>query len=324
MEVFPTPLDDWRAAFSADAGIILLAIILDQILPEPPATLHPVVWIGRSITAFERVAPHAPLPAFAFGAAVVILLAAASGALAWAAMTGLAALHVVAYVIGGALLLWTTFAVRGLVDAAARTQRALESERLDHAREQLISLVSRERASLSPALVSAAAIESVAENTTDSFISPWLAFGVFGLPAAAAYRVVNTFDSMWGKRGRYEYLGKFPARLDDVLNYLPARLSAVLMLAAARLGSGSATLGWRIMRRDQHITESPNAGWTMSAMAGLLGRRLEKADHYNLGGEFPPPAADDIGRGNRIALGSAGLGAVAALALLALRHWALA
>ncbi len=322
MEVIPTPLDDSRAAFAADAGIILLAIILDQILPEPPAALHPVVWIGRTITAIERFAPHAPLPAFAFGAAVVILVAAASGALAWAAMTGLAALHAVAYVFGGALLLWTTFAVRGLVDAAARTQRALEAERLDNAREQLISLVSRERASLSPALVTAAAIESVAENTTDSFISPWLAFGVFGLPAAAAYRAVNTFDSMWGKRGRYEHLGKFAARLDDALNYLPARLSALLLLSAAPLGSGSGAQGWRIMRRDQHLTESPNAGWTMSAMAGMLGRRLEKADHYNLGAELPPPAADDIGRGNRIALGSAGLGAVASLALLALGHWA--
>ena len=319
--MIPTVYSEWWGNLALDVAVILLACTLDRFLPELPARIHPVVWMGRTIAALERLAPGRPAPAFVYGALVALLTIGAWGALAWLIVFGLSELGPIAYVLGGALLLRVSFTLRGLTSAAAETQAALETRNLELARERLMSLVSRDRASLSAPLVAASAIESVAENTTDSYISPWLAFVVIGAPGAIAYRVANTLDSMWGKRGRYEYLGKFGARLDDAINLVPARLSAMLLLLGGLLIGSPFRRGWKIMWRDQRITESPNAGWTMAAMSGLLGRRLEKLDHYDLGSEFPEPDADDIGRSNRIAEVVGLLGIVLALGVLALRHW---
>jgi len=321
MSMFPMIYSDWWVNLAVDVGVILLAFILDWLLPEPPARGHPVVWMGRMISGFERIAPQSPKMALVFGAGAVAFIVAIWGALAWLAMVGLTELGTVAYLLGGAVLLRTSFTVQGLIMAGAATQQALETEGLERAQHSLRSLVSRDRAALSAPLVAASAIESVAENTTDSYVAPWLAFAMLGVPFAVAYRAINTLDSMWGKRGRYEYLGKCAARLDDLVNLVPARLSAGLMLLSGALLGLPARQGWRIMTRDQRTTESPNAGWTMSAMAGLLGRRLEKPDHYDLGAEFTRPGSQDIGHGNRVARGTALLGVVVALGVLTLRHW---
>ena len=173
---------------------------------------------------------------------------------------------------------------------------------------------------LPESLVTAATIESVAENTTDSYIAPWLAFAILGVPGAMANRAINTLDSMLGHRGPLEYLGKASARLDDVVNLVPARLSALLLLIAGSLCRLPERRGWQTMLRDQSLTASPNAGWTMSAMAGLLGARLEKVGHYCLGQEMPEPDADDISKAVRIGERAAALALFLALGLLAARH----
>ena len=199
--MFPMIYSDWWANLAVDIGVILLAVTLDWLLPEPPARVHPVVWMGRMISGFERIAPQSPTAAFVFGAGVVAFIVAIWGALAWLAMVGLTELGTVAYVVGGAVLLRTSFTVQGLIMAGAATQQALETEGLERAQHSLRSLVSRERDVLSAPLVAASAIESVAENTTDSYIAPWLAFAMLGVPFAVAYRAINTLDSMWSKRG---------------------------------------------------------------------------------------------------------------------------
>ena len=107
--------------------------------------------------------------------------------------------------------------------------------------------------------------------------------------AALAYRAANTLDAMIGYHGEYEHLGKAAARLDDLLNLLPARLTSALLLAAGAVGGGDLGTGVAITRRDHGRTASPNAGWPMSTIAGLLGTRLEKPGHYTLGDELPPP-----------------------------------
>ena len=313
-------LSMWWDSLALNALVFVLAVVLDRLLPEPPSSVHPVVWMGRAITALERWAPESPTLAFLYGCAIVAAVVGTSSALAWLVVTALTWVGPLAYVVGGAVALRTTFTVRGLTTAADETRRALEEDRLDEARASLRSLVSRDPSTLSAPLVAASAIESVAENTTDSYVGPWLAFALLGVPGAAAYRAVNTLDSMIGYRGRYEYLGKAAARLDDAVNLVPARVSALLLLAAGAMGRLPVSRAWRTVRRDSSRTASPNAGVTMGAMAGLLGTRLEKPGHYRIGEGMGEPEPGDIGEAIRIAERAAPLALVMALGLLAARH----
>ena len=312
--VFPTLWD----GFVLNATILVLAYALDRFLPEPPAAIHPVVWMGAAASLLARVVPERSLSAFLYGALIVVVIVGASAVAAFMLVALLSWIGPIAYVVGGAVLLRPMFAVRGLTSAARATQTALEGDQPDAARESLRSLVSRDAASLSESEVAGAAIESVAENTTDSCIAPWMAFALFGLPGAVAYRAINTLDSMIGYRGRYEYLGKAAARLDDIINRIPARMSAILLLLAGGVSGHRMRRGWSTMLRDHGLTASPNAGWTMSAMSGLLGRRLEKAGDYQLGDELPEPGAGDIGDSVRIGERAGVLGLAVSLALMAL------
>ncbi len=154
---------------------------------------------------------------------------------------------------------------------------------------------------LTEAEVAGATIESLAENLTDSLTAPLLAYVIGGLPAAWAYRLINTADAMWGYRTpELEWLGKFPARLDDALNWLPARLTGWLLVIAARLSGEDATGAAQTMLAQHSHTPSLNAGWTMSAMAGALGITLSKQDTYQLTGGQAQPKAATITRALRI------------------------
>jgi len=210
-----------------------------------------------------------------------------------------------------ALLLKPVFAFRSLLEAGRAVQRAMSGEQLEEARRLLSwHLVSRETSALSERHAASAAIESLAENLTDSFFAPLLAFVVGGLPLAWFYRFVNTADAMIGYRTvELEYTGKFAARLDDALNWLPARFSAVCIVLAAPLASLNIAGAWRTMLSQHRRTASPNAGWTMGAAAGALAVRLEKIGHYSLEGGENLPEAADIARCLRLMLWAAGIGA---------------
>ncbi|MDE0284364.1 MAG: adenosylcobinamide-phosphate synthase CbiB [Gammaproteobacteria bacterium] len=310
------------------AAVLLLALVFDCMLGEPPDVLHPVVWMGKLIALLERLFPMGGNTASLLaGAGIALFVPALFGLAAWLAVQGLRELGTIPYLLGGALLLKTTFSVKGLGEAAQVTRRFLAAGNLNAARRSLERLVSRDTQKLDEPLVAAAAIESVGENTTDSYIAPWLAFALLGLPGAFAYRAVNTLDSMIGYHGKYEYSGKAAAKLDDLVNLVPARLSASLLLAAGLfaglsqrvaepLEAVSVRRGWKIMRRDHGLTESPNAGWTMSAMSGLIGVALEKPGHYLIGNGLRRPGAADIGRAVRLAYLTAALGVLTTLCLL--------
>jgi adenosylcobinamide-phosphate synthase len=107
-------------------------------------------------------------------------------------------------------------------------------------------------------------------------VAPLFYFLILGIPGAVAYRVINTLDAMIGRHDQYEYLGKFAARLDDVVNILPARLTALFIVLAAFILRINTRAAWHIMLRDHAKTASPNAGWPMSAAAGALGVQLTK------------------------------------------------
>ncbi len=311
----------WAGDPYLDVGVLLLAVALDMVLPEPPEMLHPVVWMGKFTGALEWISPRSGrVRPFLAGAAIAVVVPAVSGGAVWLLTAGLRELGMAAYIIGGAVLLRTTFTVKGLSDAAMNTAHHLQDKDLAEARLNLRTLVSRDTRTLTPPLMAAAAVESVAENTTDSYIGPWLAFALLGLPGAFAYRAINTLDSMLGYHGKYEYLGKASARLDVLVNLAAARLTAVLMIVGGALIGLPARRGWRRMFKEHNRTESPNAGWTMSAMSGLLGVALEKPGHYSLGEDFREARAGDIHRAVRLGYVTAALGLVVALSLLPARH----
>jgi adenosylcobinamide-phosphate synthase len=211
-----------------------------------------------------------------------------------------------------ALALKPALSLRPLLEAAAEVQDHLQSNRLEDARRTLgLHLVSRETGNLFPSEVSGAAIESVAENLSDSVIAPLLAYRVGGLTAAYAYRMINTADAMLGYRTpELEWFGKAAARVDDVANLLPSRITAALICGCAVAGDGSPREAARVALRDARLTTSPNAGWPMSAMAGALGVRLTKRELYALNIPARRPRPSDIGRACRIALAVSSLSAL--------------
>jgi adenosylcobinamide-phosphate synthase len=299
-----------------------VALIIDQLVGEPPRALHPVVRIGALVTAIERRAPrNSPAAQLVYGAALVGVVVGAAATTALLAEAILGHLPPVPRILLRAALLKPAFAVRDLLAAADRVRVPLETGDIAAARVALRDLVSRDAMSLDAGLVAAAAIESLAENASDSIIGPWLAFLVGGLPGAYAYRAVNTLDAMVGYRGQYEYLGKPAARCDDLLNLVPARLTAALIVAGAA-PTRHAQTAWRTMLHDHTATASPNAGWPMAAMAGALRVRLEKIDHYVLGRDYHPPRASDIAAASRFASGLATV-AGGGLALVGLCDWRL-
>ena len=320
---------EWRlfpGEWYLDAGALALALMLDLALRELPSAVHPVVWMGKVVSWLERagLSPESRWLALVWGAVMALVVPAVFGGVAWVAANGLRELGPVVYVAGVAVLLNTTFAVKGLGQAAIGVRDAMDEGSIGDARDGLRSLVSRDATSLDRSLASAAAIESVAENTTDSYIGPWLAFALLGLPGAFAYRAVNTLDSMIGYRGKYEYLGKASARLDDLMNLAPARLSAGLIVMAgglcrmpACLSTGSRGLRW--LWHGRRLTASPNAGWTIGAMAGILGVALEKAGHYRIGDGLAEPGPSHIGASVRVAVVVAIIGLPLAVGALALR-----
>ncbi len=323
-------MDPVAAALNAlpvppDVLVLLLALLLDLALGEPPNRLHPTVWIGNTVALAERIAPGAEVATtlqLAFGAGMALLIPAVWGAAAWALIFGLLQLHPLAYVIVVAMLLKTTFSVRMLHRVAAGIGSILTAGDIAEARRQMSALVSRDTSQLTTGQMAAGAIESVAENITDSIVGPLLAFALFGLPGAVAYRAINTLDSMVGYHGRYEYLGKASARLDDLVNLVPARLAALLLwLSTAALPDMAAGRAGRMMFAHRGRTESPNAGWTMAAMAGGLGVTLEKLGHYRLGDPAPEPEAQHIGRATRALYATTALAAAVAIGILWLR-WA--
>ena len=299
---------------------LVAAVALDAAFGEPPNSLHPVAWIGSAAQRVLAAAPRAgAIRQFGFGAAVALGIPLGCAVLA-ARLVGWTAPWPAVQLAVTIAVLKSTFAVRALGEAAERVRRALVAGDLARARAGLSSLCSRDAAALDEPLVAAAVVESVAENASDSVVAPLFYFALFGLPGAVAYRAVNTLDAMIGYRGRYEYLGKAAARLDDVLNFIPARITAGLVLAAAAVTGGEAARGWRVMRRDGGLTESPNAGRPMAAMAGVLGVVLEKPGHYRLGAPGAAPGAATIRAAWRIVATACALGCAAVAITLGAGH----
>ena len=307
--------------------IPLGALLLDLLAGEAPNRFHPVAWLGKFISLQLKLVPAGGnIRQFIYGASMVILTtaiitiplyflkchseAAAAAAAIYPLAVPLQSLSTIAYILFSIYLLKNTFSLRGLWQAVQKVKISLADGDLVKARWHSNALVSRSTENLSREQVISAAIESCSENLCDSFVAPLFYFAIFGLPGAAAYRIVNTFDAMIGFHGKWEYTGKFAARLDDVLNFIPARLSGTFITLASIIYSADFAGSWRTMLGQHRRTESPNAGWTMSAMAGSLCITLEKPGAYCLNGGDRELTLTAITRSQQIVIAAAAIWAM--------------
>lgn len=266
-------------------GVLPLAAMLVEILVGYPDGLfrrigHPVVWIGALIGALERALNRGSGPrrraAGVLAIAIAAGVAAGVGAGCAALLAGPIGL-VVAACLGSSLI-----AQRSLAAHVRRVAAALEQGGLAAGREAVSHIVGRDPEALDEAGVCRAAVESLAENFSDGVVAPVFWMAVAGLPGAAAYKAINTADSMVGHRTeRHLAFGWASARLDDLLNLPASRLCALLLVAAAVFVPGAspraaAAAVWRDARRHR----SPNAGWPEAAMAGALGLALAGPRRY--------------------------------------------
>jgi adenosylcobinamide-phosphate synthase len=276
--------------------VFALATAIDLALGDPPDALHPVAWMGRVVSLLEKGGLRLGAAGqLVYGVGMTLFTAALFVVPVYFLLAFLHDLNRAAYIFAAAVLLKMTFSIRGLRRAALKIKSLLEDDNLEKTRFELRALVSRDTADLSRPLLASAAVESVAEGAGDSLVAPLFYFLLLGVPGAVGYRVVNTLDSMIGYHGKYEHLGKFAARADDVLNFIPARLAALVLMLSATL-KRAGRRAWQTARRDHTRTASPNAGWPMAAMAGALGACLEKPGHYVLGDGGAPPGPETIGQ----------------------------
>lgn len=282
-------------------ALALLALLIEVIIGYPErlgrSIGHPVAWMGGLIGALDR-RWNRDGAGFALRrwAGVAALLVFVGAAVVPAAILQHGLLLLPFGIIPVALVASALIAQRSLHDHVARVADALDHAGLPGGRAAVAHIVGRDTAALDEAGVARAAIESLAENFSDGVVAPVLWMAVAGLPGAAAYKAVNTADSMIGFRTpRHLAFGWAAARLDDLINLPASRLSALLIVAAAATMEGaSAAESWRAVRRDAPRHRSPNAGYPEAAMAGALGLALAGPRHY--GGTLVDDAAMGNGR----------------------------
>ena len=308
--------------FVDSALIFVLALIIDLVLGEYPDRIHPTIGIGKTIIHLKQKAKH-PNPNIEKANGVLMALAI----ILITALPVLALLLLlrfyfgsIPYIIAGAILFKATFAISGMGQYTKPIAAALKKNNLDNARKWLPFIVRRDPNTLNERQIISASVESIAESTTDGITAPFFFFALFGVPGAFAYRVINTLDSMVGyKNTEHKNIGWFSAKLDTIANYIPARLTAYLMVASAYFSGENWSESWKILQRDKHKTASPNAGYTISAMAGALNIQLEKQGYYKLGDDHGINV-DAIPRALKVMTLTAILfGVVVVLTILALR-----
>ncbi|MDT3844880.1 MAG: adenosylcobinamide-phosphate synthase CbiB [Bacillota bacterium] len=310
-------------------GALCAGFLLDLVVGDPQWIPHPVRLIGSWITFTERwiraAFPKTPKGELIGGCLFTAIVMLTSG-LGAAAVTmlpvmlllqfGFATASMAAAFILETVSVCYAVAVRSMRTESMKVQRALEEEDLFRARSAVSMIVGRDTENLTKEGVAKAAVETVAEGTSDGIVSPLFWIALFGPVGGWIYKAVNTMDSMVGYRNdRYLYFGRCAARTDDVFNYIPSRIAAVLMIAAAGfLGLDSAE-AYHIWKRDHRNHKSPNSAQTESACAGALGLRLagdawyfgKKMEKPFIGDEKKKTEPSDITEANRLMYGTAGL-----------------
>ena len=310
---------------------VLGGFVLDTLFGDPPWLPHPVVLMGKAISALEKRLrarlPQTPQGELLGGAVVAFTLPV--GTFLLTSLVCLGAAKLSPWLGLAVQMFWCgqALAAKGLAQESTNVYRALIKPDLPAARKAVSRIVGRDTQHLTLEGVTKAAVETVAENASDGVIAPLLYMLLGGAPLALTYKAINTMDSMLGyKNEKYLYFGRAAAKLDDAANYLPSRLAGLLWCAAAALTGNSPKGAWRIWRRDRRCHASPNSAQTESACAGALGVQLAGPAYYfgeyyakpTIGDPLRPIEPEDIRRANRMMYAESVLALAVGLAVRAI------
>lgn len=271
-------------------AIIFFALTIDFTLGDPKNKFHPTAWLGSLIAKITPSLKNSSNTLEKLGGIILIVISSAIVASliilldVGINMITTDYLSIIISIIVGGILLKTTIAIKGMEKHALAVVNSLENNNIISARNNLSMIVKRNTKDLDKNHVFSGVVESISENTVDGITGPLFYFGLFGLPGAFVYRVINTADSMIGyKTNIFKNIGWFAANCDTILNYIPSRLTGFVMIFSAMILGYDWKRSYKIMIRDGGKTLSSNAGYPMAAIAGALGTRFEKIDYYFLG-----------------------------------------
>ena len=295
---------------------LLLGFVLDCIIGDPYSFPHPIRAVGKLIAELEALVRRKCRNLRLGGVLLAMTVLGVSTLLPAAALLLCYRVHILLGVLAESILCCYMLPARCLLDESMKVCRASESGDTEGARKAVSMIVGRDTAVLDRAGILRAAVETVAENTSDGVTAPlfYMAFG--GAVGGFFYKAANTMDSMIGYQNeKYAEIGRFAARLDDVLNYLPSRMTALLMIAACPFLGFDARQAWHIWRRDRRRHASPNSAQTESACAGALHLRLAGDAQYfgqvhhkpYIGDDDRPIEPEDIRRANRLMYAACGM-----------------
>lgn len=265
--------------------VIVLAFILDCILGDPQNPFHPIRLIGNiiyfGINKFKKLEKKSPKFSFIFGMIISLVIIAISFFVSFYSIK-------LGYLINNYLgffievvLCYFIIAPRALMNESMKVYKDLKNDDIEKARISLSYIVGRDTKNLNKEQITKATIETIAENLSDGVIAPLLAVFIGGVPLGFVYKSINTLDSMLGYRNEtYEYLGKFPARLDDIANFIPSRVTAILMILGTTVTTKNTKNACKIFLRDRYNHKSPNSAQTESVCAGALGLQLGGDNFY--------------------------------------------
>lgn len=308
---------------------VAIGFILDLIFGDPHWLPHPIRLIGWFISKgerfFRRIFPKSHKGEFIAGAALTVITVSLSFLIPFLILYGLGRINTYLEIAISSIFCYQILATRSLKTESMRVYYQLGNDDMANARKFLSWIVGRDTQNLTEEGITRAAVETVAENTSDGVIAPLIFLAIGGVPLGFFYKAVNTLDSMIGyKNDSYFYFGKFAARLDDVMNFIPARISAYLMMAASFFTGLDYKNAFKIYKRDKNNHSSPNSAKTEAVCAGALNVQLAGDAYYfgklvkkkTIGDNNRAIQIDDIRAANRLMYATAIL---AVLILCALR-----
>lgn len=287
----------WLEALS----IVILALLIDRVIGELPNKYHPLRWMGNILDGIDRrLKKRDGIYATILGLLSYLFIFLLFGTVA-IAITSSFRIYVpepygkILWIISSAFILKTTFAIFSFDKHCEPICSDLEEGNITDAADKVRMIVSRDTEGMNEADIASSCCETISENYADSVCTPGFYAGLAGIPGALMYRCANLMDAMWGYRNeKYEKLGKFPAKLDDVLGYFTSRVSALFII----LGSFILKKDWRASRKvafeDNDVTASPNSGWPMAAASGALNIKMHKENSYVINESAPLPNHKDI------------------------------